>query len=73
MLAPMTLWLKENAKFILLRNLSDSLVNRLQGKVRKIREGSVDVYFQSLNEMATLSRVNFTGYLYQKLSACVSQ
>lgn len=55
------LWLKDCAKVMLLRNLSDHLVNGLQGSVKAVREGEVDVYFPSLQQVTTLVRMPFTG------------
>ncbi|XP_060597768.1 uncharacterized protein LOC132751598 [Ruditapes philippinarum] len=57
-----TLWLKKNAKVMLLRNLSDRMVNGLHGTVLDIKEGEVVVRFQSLDMVTTLTRMNFAVY-----------
>ncbi|XP_060602417.1 uncharacterized protein LOC132755555 [Ruditapes philippinarum] len=57
-----TLWLKKNAKVMLLRNLSDQLVNGLCGTVVGVREGEVDVHFKTLSKTATLTRMNFAVF-----------
>lgn len=56
-----TLWLKDAAAVMLLRNLSDRLVNGLQGTVSAVREGEVDVFFPTLQNTHSLSRMHFTG------------
>ncbi|WAR29169.1 PIF1-like protein [Mya arenaria] len=57
-----TLWLKKNAKVMLLRNLSDQLVNGLCGTVVDVREGEVDVHFLTLGKTTTLTRMNFAVF-----------
>ena len=46
---------------MLLRNLSDQLVNGLCGTVVDVREGEVDVHFLTLGKTTTLTRMNFAG------------
>lgn len=60
-IAPHTLWLKNGAKVMLLRNLSDTLVNGLRGTVTDISQDSLCVYFPSINTTSQLERMSFTG------------
>ncbi|WAR10132.1 PIF1-like protein [Mya arenaria] len=47
---------------MLLRNLSDQLVNGLCGTVVDVREGEVDVHFLTLGKTTTLTRMNFAVF-----------
>ena len=59
--APQTLWVKKGAKVMLLRNLSDTLVNGLRGVVWDIKDDSIYVYFPSIDSVSRLERMSFTG------------
>lgn len=61
--APRILWLKQKCPVILLRNLSNKLVNGLQGYVLELPGCRSDpvIDFPSVNTRATISKVKFTG------------
>ena len=46
---------------MLLRNLSDTLVNGLRGIVCDIKEDSIYVFFSSIDSVSRLQRMSFTG------------
>ena len=54
-----TIWLKVGAPVMLLRNLTNSLVNCLRGIVTNIYEGMAVVYFPSVTSTATVKRMSF--------------
>lgn len=56
-----TLWLKESAPVILLRNLSNTLVNGLQRKVVSFDGKTPVVHFPAINVTTKIEPVNFTG------------
>ncbi|XP_053384702.1 uncharacterized protein LOC128550205 [Mercenaria mercenaria] len=58
-LAPQTLWLKKETPVMLLRNLSDKLVNGLQGTV--IENGPI-VEFSSLNMKLPMGKIKFSVF-----------
>ncbi|XP_052253174.1 uncharacterized protein LOC127859706 [Dreissena polymorpha] len=62
LVVPPTLWLKIGCRVMLLKNLSDRLMNGLQGEVRDTREDAVHVFFPMLHEVATILRCAFTRY-----------
>lgn len=55
------LWLKIKSNVMLLRNISDKLVNGLCGQVMNISDVSITVYFPSVNITADIRRISFTG------------
>ncbi|XP_060594248.1 ATP-dependent DNA helicase PIF1-like, partial [Ruditapes philippinarum] len=60
---PSILWLKIGCPVILMRNLSNQLVNGLQGFVKDILEGSGPVIeFPSINITRTIPKISFTVY-----------
>jgi ATP-dependent DNA helicase PIF1 len=61
LIAPKQLWLKVGIPVMLLRNLTEKLVNGLIGKVLKISQEIVHVHFPRCDIVAELSRVAFTG------------
>ncbi|XP_053402931.1 ATP-dependent DNA helicase PIF1-like [Mercenaria mercenaria] len=61
-LAPETLWLKIAAPVILLRNLSDRLVNGLRGNIYDITDSGPIVEFPSLNLKMPLEKVRFSVF-----------
>ena len=56
-----TLWLKIGADVMLLRNLTDKLVNGLRGTVCRIAEEKVTINLPSIEQIAELERISFTG------------
>ncbi|XP_053380131.1 ATP-dependent DNA helicase PIF1-like [Mercenaria mercenaria] len=60
--APPRLWLKEGCPVILIRNLSKTLVNGLQGKVVDFEEGCPVVHFPSISCTTKLEKVSFTVF-----------
>lgn len=60
-LAPRKLWLKVGAPVILLRNLSNKLVNGLRGDVISISEDGPVVDFHSVGIQAPMKKIQFTG------------
>lgn len=62
-LAPHKLWLKVGAPVILLRNISDKLVNGLRGEVLNISEEGPFVAFHSVGIKVPIKKVKFTGNL----------
>ncbi|XP_060571759.1 uncharacterized protein LOC132729940 [Ruditapes philippinarum] len=61
-LAPQTLWLKKGAPVMLLRNLSDKLVNGLRGTVVDITESGPVVEFPSLNMKMPMEKITFSVF-----------
>lgn len=61
--APRVLWLKIGSPVILLKNLTDTLVNGLRGEVTEIREKSLHVYFTFLDKIVPLGKEKFTRKL----------
>ncbi|XP_060560753.1 uncharacterized protein LOC132720611 [Ruditapes philippinarum] len=59
---PKTLWLKLECPVILLRNLSDTLVNGLRGILKYATETKLAVYFPSLQKTQTLHKESFTVF-----------
>ena len=59
--APKTLWLKVGCPIILLKNLSDTLVNGLRGTLLSVTDSELVVKFPSLNLITSISKVEFTG------------
>ena len=60
--APQYLDVKINAPVILVANLSDKLVNGMEGKVTYMYEDSIEVYFPSINEKHILKAHLFFKY-----------
>ena len=60
-LAPKTLWIKEGCPVILLKNLSDKLVNGLQGKVVSTNEKGPTIEFPSIGLTTLLKTERFSG------------
>lgn len=60
-LAPHKLWLKVGAPVILLRNLSNKLVNGIRGHVTKISEDGPIVDFKSVGVNTQIKKIKFTG------------
>ena len=46
---------------ILLRNISDELVNGLRDYVTEIQQDCIYVYFKSINSVRRLQKMSFTG------------
>ena len=61
LVVPKILWLKVGAKVVLLRNLSDVLVNGLQGKVESISQDVIKVFFPTIDSTVDIRRSTFTG------------
>lgn len=66
-IAPRQLWLKVGIPVMLLRNLTDNLVNCFLGKVVNISQEHVSVHFTRCDIVADLTRVAFTGNIYFKI------
>lgn len=60
-LAPKTLWVKKGSPVMLLRNISDKLVNGLQGTVIDVTGDGPVVEFESLNIQLPLEKMKFSG------------
>ena len=56
-----TLWLKENCPVVLIRNLSDKLVNGLQGIVTKCDTDGPTVFFPRVKANVKVKRISFSG------------
>lgn len=67
-----TLWLKIGVKVMLLRNLTNKLVNGLVGEVKQIMDETVKVFFPSVDVLADIKRVLFTCKKYILMSRRVS-
>ena len=61
-LAPRFLVVKDGVPVILLLNLSQKLVNGLQGVVKKFSDDVVTVYFPAIMQYATIKRETFTVF-----------
>ena len=61
MLAPKTLWLKKGAPVILLRNMSEKLVNGLRGHVHDITETGPVIEFPSLKVKVPIEKMKFSS------------
>ena len=59
--APKTLWLKVGCPIILLKNLSDTLVNGLRGTLLSVTDSELVVRFPTLNLITSIPKVEFTG------------
>ena len=59
--APKILWLKVGCPIILLKNLSDTLVNGLRGILLSVTNSELLVRFPSLNLITSIPKVEFTG------------
>lgn len=59
---PQQLLLKEHAKVILQKNLSNELVNGLQGVVEELESDGPIVFFPTLNIRSKLTRTSFSVY-----------
>ena len=70
-LAPPTLWLKKDCPVVLLRNLSDKLVNGLIGKVVSCGDDGPVVNFPSIDVTTKLEKINFSGNYLQLISICI--
>jgi len=57
------IWLKVGAPVVLIRNLTDVLVNGLQGTITALAKEGPTVNFPSINITTRISRVNFAGKL----------
>ena len=64
--APRLLWLKNGCPVILLRNLTNTLVNGLSGYIYEVDNTGVVVNFPSVNLVTRIPKVKFTG------KACVN-
>ena len=60
-LASRTLWLKIAIPVILIKNLSDQLVNGLRGTVYDIEDGKILVEFPNVKEKIYIDKVKFEG------------
>lgn len=60
LVAPVLLKIKVNAKVMLLKNLSNRLVNGLQGFVKEVKPEGPVVYFPSLDQAVQLEPAHFT-------------
>ncbi|CAG2190076.1 unnamed protein product [Mytilus edulis] len=56
------LHLKEGCPVILIVNLSDELVNGLTGKVTKVTEKNINVFFPTLKREVDVQKFSFTKY-----------
>jgi ATP-dependent DNA helicase PIF1 len=70
-LAPPTLWLKKYCPVVLLRNLSDKLVNGLIGKVVSCGDDGPVVNFPSIDVTTKLVKINFSGNYLQFITICI--
>lgn len=59
--APKILWLKKGAPVILLRNISDQLVNGLQGYIHAINGDGPVIAFPALDTKIPLKKTRFSG------------
>ena len=59
--ADQILWLKEECEVILMKNISDQLVNGSRGIVKGMTADTVQVHFQKINKLHPVSRMSFTG------------
>jgi len=62
---PRKLWLKEKCPVVLIRNLSEKLVNGLQGFVTGFSEEGPYVHFPALNITTVIGKVQFSGIIIQ--------
>lgn len=67
--APRKLWLKNGCPVILLRNISDKLVNGLRGEVQGLTENGPIVYFPSIGVRTPIEKVKFSGIVFS--SNCI--
>lgn len=51
--------LKRNAKVMLVKNISDALVNGLQGQVKELLDDSICIHFPQIPEPVNLHKENF--------------
>ena len=59
------LWLKDKAPVILIRNLTNTLVNGLQGEIVHCEEDGPLVHFPSINQTVKVQRTSFSGKPYK--------
>ncbi|XP_062584328.1 uncharacterized protein LOC134246079 [Saccostrea cucullata] len=59
---PEILYLKKDCPVLLLKNLSDNLVNGLRGKITELSANDVTVYFDSLSKEVKLRPESFSVY-----------
>ena len=60
-MAPKTLWLKKATPVMLLRNLSNKLVNGLIGTIHELEFGEIVVDFPTVQDHVVIQKLNFDG------------
>jgi ATP-dependent DNA helicase PIF1 len=64
------LWLKENSPVVLIRNISSTLVNGLQGTVIKCEADGPTVHFPAISSTVKVKKISFSGKLSKEMEIC---